>query len=63
MQSLQLNLVENETPQAPSSETPRSVVLAQGAETTGEKEQSDQQAAAQDTLFAAFAWLFGSGCF
>src|SRR5579859_4979624 len=27
MQSLQLNLVENETPQAPSSETPRSVVL------------------------------------
>jgi hypothetical protein len=63
MQSLQLNLVENETPQAPNSETTRPVVLAPATEATGEKEQSDQQPAAQDTLFAAFAWLFGSGCF
>ena len=63
MQSLQLNLVENETPQAPNSETARPVASAPTKEFAGEKEHSDQQVMARDAMFAALASLFGSGCF
>jgi hypothetical protein len=63
MQFLQLNLVENESPQAPNSETARPVALAAAKEIVGEKEHSDRQAVASDATLAALASLFGSGCF
>jgi hypothetical protein len=63
MQSVQLNLVENETPQAQKSENARPVAAMPAKEGAGEKEQSSRQPVIPDAMYAAFAWLFGSGCF
>jgi hypothetical protein len=63
MQSVQLKLVENETSPTQKSEHAGPVVSALVKEGPGKKEQSDQQPATPEALFAAFTWLFGSGCY
>jgi hypothetical protein len=63
MQSTQLNLLENETPQAQKSETAHPVSSTPVKETTNAKTLADKQATPSEPMYSAFAWLFGSGCF
>lgn len=63
MQSPQLNLVENETPQAQKSENPCPFALAAAKEIVGEREHPDREAVASDATLAALASFFRSGYF
>ena len=63
MQSVQRNLVENEMPTARKSGNESSVAPAVSGEISGGKGHKEEQAAAADAMYAAFIWLFGSGCF
>ena len=63
MQSVQRNLVENDMPTARKSGNESSVAPALSGEISGGKGHKEEQAAAADAMYAAFIWLFGSGCF
>lgn len=62
MQSVQCSLLESDTPQLQPTEAARSASSVPGKQTSSGKEQSDRQAAAE-SMYAAFVWLFGSGCY
>ena len=61
MESVQWSLVENETPQRQTTEAARSASPVPGNQASSEKQQSDRQAA-EESMHAAFVWLFGPGC-
>jgi hypothetical protein len=63
MQSVHVNLVENEFTQTQQSESVSPVVSVMIEEVASGKAQAEKKAAAADVMYAAFAWLFGSGCF
>jgi len=63
MQSVHVNLVENEFTQPQQNENLSPVASVTIEEVAGGKGHTDKQAAAADAMYAAFAWLFGSGCF
>jgi hypothetical protein len=63
MQSVELNLVENDKPQDHKAENARPVSSAPAKEATGAKTHANKQAMPSEPMYAAFAWLFGSGCF
>ena len=63
MRSVQRNLVKNDMPTARKSGNESSVAPALSGEISGGKGHKEEQAAAADTMYAAFVWLFGSGCF
>ncbi len=60
MQSVQSNLVNNDSPREQNNKHPRPVVSIVASETAPEKAHLDQQLAAPEALFT---WLFGSGCY
>jgi len=62
MQSVELSLIENDTAQDQKAENARRV-SAPVKETTNAKAQADKQARPTEPMYAAFVWLFGSGCF
>ena len=62
MQSFQCSLVESEAPQLQTTEAGRSAASVPEKQTSRDKEPSDRQAAAE-SMYAAFVWLFGSGCY
>jgi len=62
MQPVQCSLAESETPQRQSTDAAHPALSVSGNDTSNEKEQSDRQFAAE-TMYAAFVWLFGSGCY
>ena len=57
-----MNLVENEFTQMQQSKKKSPITSAISKEASGGKTDADKEAAA-DATYAAFAWLFGSGCF
>jgi hypothetical protein len=63
MQSFQWSLTENETPQRQTIEAAHPAATVPGKQASGEKERSDRQPATTEAMYAAFVWLFGSGCF
>jgi hypothetical protein len=63
MKSVQWNLVEKTTSRERNSIPLSPVGSARNSETAPEKALSDQQPAVTEDLFAAFTWLFGSGCY
>jgi PleD family two-component response regulator len=63
MQSVHVNLVENQFTQPQQNENLSPVASVTIEEVAGGKGHTDKQAAAADAMYAAFAWLFGSGCF
>ena len=63
MQSVELNLVENESPRGHEAENTRPVSSAPAKEETCAETHADKQATPSEPMYAAFAWLFGSGCF
>jgi len=62
MQSVQWSLTESETPQRQTTEAARPAASVSGKQASTENAQSDRQSAAE-AMYAAFAWLFGSGCY
>ena len=63
MQSIQSNLVAIQASQEQSSIPLRPVASATANEISSEKAYSDRQPIVTEDLFAAFTWLFGSGCY
>jgi hypothetical protein len=63
MESVQWILVESNSPQPQATQAARPAVSVPGKQVSGENAQSDRQAATADAMYAAFTWLFGSGCF
>jgi hypothetical protein len=63
MQSVQWSLTESETPRRQTTETAGPTTSVPGKQASGENAQSDRQPAAIEGIYAAFVWLFGSGCF
>jgi hypothetical protein len=63
MKSVQRNLVDKTTSREQNRIPLNPVGSARNSKTTPEKALSDQQAAVTKDLFAAFTWLFGSGCY
>ena len=62
MESVRCSLLESETPPFQITETASPNLSALAKHTSNEKEQSDRQFSAEAT-YAAFVWLFGSGCY
>jgi hypothetical protein len=62
MQSVQWSLAETETPQRQTTEAARPDLFVPGKQTSSEQAPSDRQSATE-SLYATFAWLFGSGCY
>ena len=63
MLSVQMNLVENEGPTARKRGDVSPVASVMAEEVSDAKTHAGNQAAAGDAMYAAFAWLFGSGCY
>ena len=61
MQLVQWSLIESETPQLQTTDSVRPTVPMVGNQASGAKEQTDRQAT--EARYAAFVWLFGSGCY
>ncbi len=63
MESVQWVLVESHSPQQQTTEAARPAASAPDKRSSGENTPSDRQAATADAIYAAFVWLFGSGCY
>ena len=63
MQSGQWNFVQNESSREQDNNSVFPVASAAASETAPEKTHSDQQHTVTQDTFAAFTWLFGSGCY
>ena len=63
MESVQWILVESDSPQRQTTQAARPAASVPGKQASSENAQSDRQAATADAMYAAFVWLFGSGCF
>jgi hypothetical protein len=63
MLPVQMNLVENETPKVRNGENVSPVASVMAEEVSDAKTHAGNQAAAADAMYAAFVWLFGSGCY
>jgi len=63
MESVQWVLVECNSSQRQTTQPARPAASVPGKQASTESTQSPRQAATADALYAAFVWLFGSGCF
>jgi hypothetical protein len=63
MQSGKWNVVENETSRERNTIPLRPAASATASETAQLNAHPDKQPAPTEATFAAFTWLFGSGCY